>query len=149
VTVTAIPKNGYQLTRLAYSYSYSNSGRGISAVGDLSAADSRQDEILDYSRAITTTFTMPAANVYVTAAFGEVTTVNGETSVTKTYNSDNGCSYTVSRVANYGASTTSTDLKNDFPEDDKQANKGTVERAFTDETVKVTVSPGTGFFVRA
>jgi hypothetical protein len=157
VTVTATPVQGYQLTRLAYSYSYTATTGNKGGVSPSLA----QNENLDSTKAITTTFKMPEANVYVTAAFGAVSTVTGAGSDklgedgTYTVSKDETPqgTYTISRVSTYSSPGTSsaefpTDGSGIWPDDVDSADVGVGAVELT-ETVKVTVSPGAGFFVRA
>ena len=65
VTVTVTPDAGYRLDRLAYNYTYpSTTSESSLAYPNVTAA------MLE-SSSITTSFTMPDANVYVTAAFAQ------------------------------------------------------------------------------
>jgi hypothetical protein len=121
-----------------------------------------QDGNLDSTKAITTTFEMPEANVYVTAAFDRASTVQTTGTLntdTKKYETTGG-QYAISRVSAYDVDS-SADFE--FPTDSDYAenkkpweseSKGINAVKLGTETVKVTVSPdtsspGTSFFVRA
>jgi hypothetical protein len=159
VTVTAIPAKGYQLTRLAYNYSYpSTTSASVSPTNLVQKSDSTQSENLDYGKAITTTFTMPEANVYVTASFGSVTG-NGEPKV----NQDSSSTYSVYGTgANsstlYGSYTISseyrtadTDVDTAFFYSEDRFQNGTTGASAAVLTAQVKVTPNSEdyFFVRA
>jgi hypothetical protein len=153
VTVTAIPAKGYQLTRLAYNYSYPSTASASVSPTNLTAStqgSGSDGSDLDYTKAIKTTFTMPAANVYVTAAFGEAVTVtgtgepqDGTYTVYGTSESDVYGTYTISSEYNVG----SAELDGSFPSDAKLS--GTTGAKAAVLTAQVKVTPGTDFFVTA
>jgi hypothetical protein len=154
VRVTATPKQGYQLTRLAYNYSYPFITSASVSPTNLTASTQKSDN-LDDDKAITTTFTMPKANVYVTAAFGASgvsgngTANSGTYSVCGTGNDSNKLygSYTITISSEYR--TADTDVDTAFFSSEDRFQNGTTGASAVVLTAQVEVTPSKGFFVRA